>query len=1012
MRVQVLATVVAGVLVAGEVQPGGAPRRITWEDTAPLRARLEASGVTASAFPSFVERIHQDNATRVREGDLDHLVFFLLQSTRFTPLPAIEPAISAKAFVEAADPHMAAEVRARTTALIRALSSTSRDPRLAYFRELVTATFPNPAEREAGLQREYARVMKFLYEKEFVAQRAGPEAVAGLYRARGLSTDTAVEAGYVVYLGLGVAKALRPGHRIRRVLIVGPGLDLAPRTGLLETGPPESYQPWAVMDALIGLGLSRADDLEVVGADINARVVQHLRRARNTPPTLTLLSGIGESATVSMADDYRDYFTNLGRAIGTPRGHVDKDRAGHLRKTVVVGTPAARALRAETLDIVTHSLDGPPFDLVVATNILPYFDDTGLMLALTNISRMLAPGGVFLHNEARPLMLDVTAALGMPVEQSRHAIIASVKGGPAPLFDSVWVHRKAAAADRGLGFSFTNVAARAGLTARTVYGNPRTNQYLIETTGTGAAAIDYDGDGWLDIFLVNGTTLEGFPKGQEPTNHLYRNKGDGTFEDVTVRAGLAASGWGQAACVGDYDNDGRDDLFVTYWGQNRLYRNAGNGTFEDVTARAGLLQDRRRWNTGCAFLDYDRDGHLDLVVANYIDLDLATTPLPSSGLCRYKGLAVACGPPGLPGGTNVLYWNRGDGTFADVSEASGIARAKGTYGLGVTTLDFDADGWVDVYVANDSSPSALYRNNRDGTFTDIGTLAGCAFSQDGKAQAGMGLAVGDYDRNGTMDVVKTNFAGDTSTLYANTGDGFCDDRTFASGIGVNTRWLGWGVGFLDLDGDGWLDLFLVNGHVYPEVAALESEAGYAQPKVVYRNLGNGRFADVSAQLGPPVTTLKAGRGAVFADFDNDGDVDVLVTNMHDTPDLFRLDRTSARSWISVKLVGTRSNRSAIGALVRVVTSDGAHLRQGSGGQEQRQEVRGGGSYYSQNDLRLHFALGNARTVDRIVVRWPNGLEETWPGLAVDRLHTLTEGTGQPHPVVDFGGAPATIRHKE
>ena len=294
-------------------------------------------------------------------------------------------------------------------------------------------------------------------------------------------------------------------------------------------------------------------------------------------------------------------------------------------------------------------------------------------------------------------------------------------------------------------------------------------------------------------------------------------------------------------------------------------------------------------------------------------------------------------------------------------------RAKGTYALGVSTLDFDGDGWVDIYVANDSNPSALYRNNHDGTFTDIGTSAGCAYSQDGKSQSGMGIAVADYDRNGTMDIFKTNFAGDTSTLYSNTGNGQCEDRTFASGIGLNTRWLGWGVGFLDLDNDGWLDLFLANGHVYPEVDSLKSEAAYKQPKVVYRNLHNGRFADITTQLGPPVTTEKAARGAAFADFDNDGDIDVVVNNVHDTPDLFRLDRTDSHHWVTLKLVGTRSNRSAIGAMVRLVTADG----------EQRQEVRGGGSYYSQNDLRLQFGLGDAKTIERVIVRWPNGGEETW-----------------------------------
>jgi enediyne biosynthesis protein E4 len=550
------------------------------------------------------------------------------------------------------------------------------------------------------------------------------------------------------------------------------------------------------------------------------------------------------------------------------------------------------------------------------------------------------------------------------------------------MLPAAWV--MAAASEALVGFSFRNVAAGAGLTAVTVFGGKEKNRYLLETTGTGAAFFDYDGDGWLDVFLVNGTTLEGFPKGQEPTNHLYRNKRDGTFEDLTAKAGVGASGWGQGVCAGDYDNDGAEDLFVTYYGQNRLYRNAGDGSFQDVTSKAGMLNARTRWGTGCAFLDYDRDGRLDLLAANYIDLDLATAPTPESGLCRYKGVPVACGPPGLRGGKNVLYRNKGDGTFEDVSERAGILKASGTYGLGVSTLDFDNDGWVDAYVANDSNPSTLYRNNRDGTFTDVAVAAGCAYSQDGKPQAGMGVAIGDYDRSGTMDIFKTNFAGDTSTLYANNGEGFCEDRTFAGGIGLNTRWLGWGVGFVDLDNDGWLDLFLVNGHVYPEVAQLKTEAAYAQRKVVYRSLGNGRFEDVTERLGPPASTPKAGRGSAFGDYDNDGDVDVLVNNVHDTPDLFRLETDARNHWLSVKLVGTRSNRSAIGARVRCT----------AGGVTQVGEVRGGGSYISQNDLRVHFGLGAAAAVERLEVRWPSGHEEAWAGVAADRILTVKEGSGR------------------
>jgi hypothetical protein len=446
------------------LEPQGRPaaRRITWANTAPLHSRLEAQGITSAAFASYVERVHEANVRRVREGDLDHLVFYTLQSTHFTPLPAIEPALSAKALVDGLDPRerdtflktgeaplarIPASVRSRVAAFLRAVDASDHDPRLVYFRGLVKATFPIRRARDAALMREYLRVMRFVYEKEFVAQRSGSAAVAELYRARGLSTDTAVEAGYLVYLGLGVVKALEPNRRVRRVLIVGPGLDLAPRTALLEVGSPESYQPWAVIDALLALGLSRAGDLDVVAADINPRVVEHVRRSRVEPPTLTLVSEIRESETVRLTEEFRDYFARLGNAIGkveTVGGATNGMLDGHLRKTVRVQAPAARALRAEALDVVTERLDEAPFDLVIATNILPYFDDAELMLAMSSVAAMLAPGGVFLHNEARPLMQGVTAALGLPFEQSRQAIIATVRGGTAPLVDRVWLHRKTA----------------------------------------------------------------------------------------------------------------------------------------------------------------------------------------------------------------------------------------------------------------------------------------------------------------------------------------------------------------------------------------------------------------------------------------------------------------------------------------------------------------------------------------------------------------------------------------
>jgi SAM-dependent methyltransferase len=456
MRVLTLAAAlgVAGGLLAEST----APRKITWTDLAPLHTRLEAHDLTSGTFGPFIEKTHADSLRRVREGDLDHLVFYALQSAHFTDLRPIEPALSAKALVEGlnvpdrdaflkgapgVEPPVPPPVRQRVAALLRALDAPARDSRLTYFQSLVTTTFPDRQTREAGLLREYLRAMRFIYQKEFVAQRAGADAVAELYRTRGLSTDTAVEAGYVVYNGLGIVRALDPERRIRRVLIVGPGLDLAPRTGLLEAGPPESYQPWAVIDALLALGLARADDLQVMGADINPRVVDHLARSHAVPPVLTLVSAIGESDTVTLSAEYRAYFAGLGNAIGTvtPPSTRSSAATGHLRKTVHVGAKAASALSAATLDIVTEHLDVPQFDLIIATNILPYFDDVQVALAMANISRMLAPGGVFLHNEGRPALGDITGALGLQFEQSRHVVIATVRGA-APLADSVWLHRK------------------------------------------------------------------------------------------------------------------------------------------------------------------------------------------------------------------------------------------------------------------------------------------------------------------------------------------------------------------------------------------------------------------------------------------------------------------------------------------------------------------------------------------------------------------------------------------
>jgi len=528
---------------------------------------------------------------------------------------------------------------------------------------------------------------------------------------------------------------------------------------------------------------------------------------------------------------------------------------------------------------------------------------------------------------------------------------------------------------------FVDVAREAGLVAPTIYGRNDSKDYILEATGCGCAFVDYDNDGWMDIFILSGTHVGKNP--QEATNRLYKNNRDGTFTDVTEKAGLKDVGWASGVCVGDYNNDGHEDLFCTYFGQNRLYRNNGDGTFVDVTKEAGLWNQKPRWGAGCTFLDYNRDGHLDLFVSNYVQFDFEHVPRPGANSnCNWKGVPVECGPRGLPPGYHSLYRNNGDGTFTDVSTQAGISELRESYGMTAVSADFNEDGWPDIYVACDSTPSLLLMNDGKGNFREEGIMRGVALSEDGMEQAGMGLGVGDYDLDGHLDIFKTHFAEDTNGLYHNDGTGNFQDVTRASKIGVETRFISWGAGMIDLDNDGLPDLFMTTGSVYPQVEKSLPQYPAKSPNIVFRNLGNGTFEELAEEAGPGITARHCSRGCAFGDFDNDGDVDILIVNLGEPPSLLRNDVTRKHHWLKIKLIGTKSNRSAIGA--RIIVS--------YNGKRQAQEVMSQSSFYSSNDPRLHFGLGEASAAD-VEIRWPSGLREKLKAVGADQLIVFKEGAG-------------------
>lgn len=574
------------------------------------------------------------------------------------------------------------------------------------------------------------------------------------------------------------------------------------------------------------------------------------------------------------------------------------------------------------------------------------------------------------------------------MKKSRRAFLSSAlsAAAAAALGQGVVAHKGTAlprGKRSGLPYNarFVEIARKAGIDHPILYGSPNPKRYILEAIGCGCAFLDYDNDGWIDILVLGGSSFTAPEPGV--TNRLYHNNRDGTFSDVTVKAGLTKTGWASGVCVGDYNNDGFDDLFLTYWGQNVLYRNNGNGTFTDVTREAGLLSAAPRYGTGCAFLDYNRDGHLDLFVSNYVGFEYGKTPLPGEKpYCYFLNMAVNCGPRGLPFGQHTLFRNNGDGTYSDVSEAAGISHARSNFGLTVVAADFDDDGWPDIYVACDSSPSLLFINNHDGTFSEEGGVRGVAYSEDGQEQAGMGIAVGDCGGSGHLDIFKTNFAGDLPVLYRNLGKAVFEDATRESGLAVDNRFVCWGTGLEDFDNDGWPDISVATGHIYPELESRYPDSPYKSPLLLYRNLGHGRFEELFDEAGSAILEPHSSRGIAFGDFDNDGDIDMLVVNLGEPPSLFRNDLAGKNHWIKIRLEGTSSNRSAIGSRIEVTAN----------GKKQVKELQSQSSFLSCNDFRLHFGLGSANTAD-IAIRWISGKSESLAGLKADRLYTIKEAVG-------------------